>query len=40
LALDASLRDPGNSLNPGTTADLTAACLFVELLEQGLRATE
>lgn len=32
-ALDASLRDPHNSMNPGTTADLTAAALFVRLLE-------
>jgi triphosphoribosyl-dephospho-CoA synthase len=33
-ALDAHLRDaPGNSLNPGTTADLMAATLFVALLE-------
>ncbi len=37
---DASLRDPGNSLNPGTTADLTAATIFVQLLEQGLGAPE
>lgn len=32
---DASLRDPQNSRNPGTTADLTAAALFVVLLEDG-----
>jgi triphosphoribosyl-dephospho-CoA synthase len=33
-ALDARLRAaPGNSLNPGTTADLMAATLFVALLE-------
>jgi triphosphoribosyl-dephospho-CoA synthase len=31
-AFDADLRDPANSLNPGTTADLTAAVLFVALL--------
>jgi triphosphoribosyl-dephospho-CoA synthase len=30
---DASLRDPGNALNPGTTADLVTATLFVGLLE-------
>ena len=30
---DASLREPGNALNPGTTADLVAATLFVALLE-------
>jgi triphosphoribosyl-dephospho-CoA synthase len=31
-ALDLALRDPTNRLNPGTTADLTAAAVFVELL--------
>jgi triphosphoribosyl-dephospho-CoA synthase len=30
---DASLREPGNALNPGTTADLVTAALFVALLE-------
>jgi triphosphoribosyl-dephospho-CoA synthase len=30
---DASLRRDGNALNPGTTADLAAAVLFVALLE-------
>lgn len=30
---DARLRDPGHALNPGTTADLTAAALFVALVE-------
>jgi triphosphoribosyl-dephospho-CoA synthase len=34
-AFDADLRDDQNSLNPGTTADLTAATLFVALLEGG-----
>ncbi len=34
-AFDRSLRDPLNRLNPGTTADLTAATLFARLLEQG-----
>jgi triphosphoribosyl-dephospho-CoA synthase len=32
---DASLRDPQNSRNPGTTADLIAAATFVTLLEDG-----
>jgi triphosphoribosyl-dephospho-CoA synthase len=32
-AFDASLRADGNALNPGTTADLVAAVLFVALLE-------
>jgi triphosphoribosyl-dephospho-CoA synthase len=30
---DASLREPGNGLNPGTTADLVTATLFVALVE-------
>jgi triphosphoribosyl-dephospho-CoA synthase len=30
---DASLRSPDNALNPGTTADLVTAVLFVSLLE-------
>ena len=30
---DASLREPGNALNPGTTADLVTATLFVALIE-------
>lgn len=30
--LDSELRDPDNQLNPGTTADLTAASIFVALL--------
>lgn len=33
LELDASLRRDGNALNPGTTADLVTAVLFVALLE-------
>jgi triphosphoribosyl-dephospho-CoA synthase len=33
LAFDADLRDQANSLNPGTTADLIAAALFIALLE-------
>jgi triphosphoribosyl-dephospho-CoA synthase len=32
---DLALRRGGNRLNPGTTADLTAAALFVVLLERG-----
>jgi triphosphoribosyl-dephospho-CoA synthase len=34
-AFDAELRGPTNSHNPGTTADLTCAALFVVILEQG-----
>jgi triphosphoribosyl-dephospho-CoA synthase len=30
---DAALREPGNALNPGTTADLVAATVFVAVLE-------
>jgi triphosphoribosyl-dephospho-CoA synthase len=33
---DASLRQPGNALNPGTTADLVTATLFVALVERML----
>lgn len=33
VALDGHLRSDGNRLNPGTTADLIAACLFVALRE-------
>jgi triphosphoribosyl-dephospho-CoA synthase len=36
-AFDSALRDAHNSRNPGTTADLTAATLFVLLLEDGWR---
>jgi triphosphoribosyl-dephospho-CoA synthase len=32
-ALDRALRDPRHTLNPGATADLTAAAILVELLE-------
>jgi triphosphoribosyl-dephospho-CoA synthase len=35
-ALDAELRDQRNTRNPGTTADLTCAALFVVILEGGL----
>ena len=34
-ALDAELRDPRNTRNPGTTADLTCAALFVVIIEGG-----
>ena len=34
-AFDADLRDAQNSRNPGTTADLTAAAVFVTLIEDG-----
>ncbi|HYC31906.1 MAG TPA: triphosphoribosyl-dephospho-CoA synthase, partial [Gemmatimonadales bacterium] len=33
--LDRELRDATNSRNPGTTADLTCAALFVVILEYG-----
>jgi triphosphoribosyl-dephospho-CoA synthase len=33
---DISLREPGNALNPGTTADLVTATLFVALVEGSL----
>jgi triphosphoribosyl-dephospho-CoA synthase len=33
IQLDRHLRSQGNKLNPGTTADLIAACLFVALRE-------
>jgi triphosphoribosyl-dephospho-CoA synthase len=33
---DASLRGPGNALNPGTTADLVTATLFIALIERML----
>src|SRR5918992_3207204 len=33
---DTSLREPGNALNPGTTADLVTATLFVALVERML----
>ncbi len=33
IALDKQLRSDGNKLNPGTTADLITACLFVALRE-------
>ena len=35
-AYDAELRDPGHTLNPGTTADLVTAAVFVFLAEEGM----
>jgi triphosphoribosyl-dephospho-CoA synthase len=37
--LGADLRDPGHRLNPGTTADLVAASLFVFLIQGGVPAS-
>ncbi len=37
---DAGLRDGINQRNPGTTADLTAAALFIVIIERGLRASQ
>ena len=34
-ALDRALRDEANTLNPGATADLTGAAIYVALLEGG-----
>lgn len=34
-AMDHALRDESHAANPGTTADLTAAAIFVELVEGG-----
>ena len=36
-AFDAELRDASNSRNPGTTADLTCAALFVVIIEDTMR---
>lgn len=36
-ALDGELRDEANTLNPGATADLTAAAIYLVLLEGGWR---
>lgn len=33
LKMDKTLRDPAHTLNPGTTADLAAAAIFLELIE-------
>jgi triphosphoribosyl-dephospho-CoA synthetase len=35
--MDGRMRDPKNTANPGTTADLTAAAIFVVLLGGGWR---
>jgi triphosphoribosyl-dephospho-CoA synthase len=35
--MDRSMRDARNSLNPGSTADLTTAAIFVELVARGYR---
>jgi triphosphoribosyl-dephospho-CoA synthetase len=37
--MDLALRDARNTANPGTTADLTAAAIFVVLLDGGWTAT-
>lgn len=37
IAMDAALRDARNTANPGTTADLTAAAIFVVLVGGGWR---
>jgi triphosphoribosyl-dephospho-CoA synthase len=37
-AFDADLRDEQNSRNPGATADLTAAAIFVTLIEEARQA--
>jgi triphosphoribosyl-dephospho-CoA synthase len=37
VALDTHLRSDGNTLNPGTSADLACACLFVALREGKLK---
>lgn len=37
VALDRHLRSDGNKLNPGTTADLITACLFVALREDKIK---
>ena len=34
MELDNALRNDSHKLNPGTTADLTTAALFLELLEE------
>jgi triphosphoribosyl-dephospho-CoA synthetase len=33
--MDRALRDETNRANPGTTADLTAAAIFVHILDYG-----
>ncbi|HWV94306.1 MAG TPA: triphosphoribosyl-dephospho-CoA synthase, partial [Vicinamibacterales bacterium] len=39
-AFDRMLRDPANGRNPGTTADLIVASLFVVLMDGGWRPAE
>jgi triphosphoribosyl-dephospho-CoA synthase len=36
IEMDKALRDPNHTLNPGTTADLTAAAVYLALLEKYL----
>ena len=38
--MDLALRDARNTANPGTTADLTAAAIFVVLLDGGWSAAD
>lgn len=40
ILLDAYLRGDGNKLNPGTTADLVTACLFIALREGKLKPSD
>jgi triphosphoribosyl-dephospho-CoA synthase len=40
VALDRELRDDDNTRNPGATADLTGATIYVVLLEDGWRRVE
>jgi triphosphoribosyl-dephospho-CoA synthase len=40
IELDGHLRADGNKLNPGTTADLVAACLFVALRENMVKPSD
>ena len=39
ISFDGHLRSEGNKLNPGTTADLITACLFVALRERKVAPT-
>ena len=39
VGLDGFLRSDGHRLNPGTTADLIAACLFIALGQNTLNAS-
>jgi triphosphoribosyl-dephospho-CoA synthase len=40
VRFDAYLRSDGNRLNPGTTADLVTACLFIALRERKLKPSD